>query len=109
MEIASFKNVAVGYRLYRKLTELRRERRACKNECDLLQPVYDYFHATDVLNRLTILQGDCVRAKDAIDNRTYMTRTDVLEPFLVPDRDVGAGQIIDLGSDLTEELAIEGL
>ena len=84
MEISSYKNVPEGYRLYRKLAELRRERRACKNENDLLQPVYQYFHATEVLNKLTTVQGEVAKAKSAIDARTYLVRTNALDEWLNP-------------------------
>ena len=84
MEIGSFKNVPDGYKLYRKLAELRRERRACKNENDLLQPIYEHFHATEVLNRLTIVQGEVTKCKDAIDARVYTVRTDILDEYLNP-------------------------
>lgn len=82
IEISSFKTVPVGYKLYRKMAELRRERRACKNENDLLQPIYEYFHATEVLNRLSNVQGECAKCKEAIDARTYTVRTDVLNEWV---------------------------
>jgi vacuolar-type H+-ATPase subunit I/STV1 len=108
IEIADYQPVPGGYHLYRKLAELRRERRACKNENDLLQPVFDYFHATEVLQRLTILQGDCAKAKSAIDSRTYRTRTGVLEQFIDPPKKekVDSDKIIDLGGDLDDTLKI---
>ena len=84
IEISSFKTVPTGYKLYRKMAELRRERRACKNENDLLKPIYDYFHATEVLNKLTHVQGDCGICKAAIDARTYNVRTDILDEWLEP-------------------------
>jgi hypothetical protein len=86
MEIGKFKNVPEGYRLYRKLAELRRERRACKSENDLLQPVYEYFHATEVLNKLSTVQGDCAKIRAAIDQRSYAVRTDVLDEWLEPEK-----------------------
>ncbi len=85
MEIASFKNVPDGYKIYRKFAELRRERRACKNENDLLKPIYDHFHATDVLNKLTTVQGECSMCKGAIDSRCYTTRTDILDEWMDPE------------------------
>jgi hypothetical protein len=108
IEIADYQPVPAGYHLYRKLAELRRERRACKSENDLLQPVYDYFHATEVLQRLSILQGDCAKAKSAIDSRTYRTRTGVLESFIdSPKKDrMDPEKIIDLGGNLDDALKI---
>lgn len=82
IEIAPYQNVPNGYKLYRKVAELRRERRACKNENDLLQPIYEYFHATEVLNKLSHVQGECSKAKGAIDGRTYQVRTDILDEYL---------------------------
>ena len=87
MEIGNFKNVPEGYRLYRKLAELRRERRACKNENDLLWPIYEHFHATEVLNRLTKVQGECSKLKDTIDSRYYAVRTDVLDEWMKTDKE----------------------
>lgn len=82
VEISSYKRVADGYKLYRKIAELRRERRACKNEIDLLWPIYEYFHATEVLNRLTTVQGNVSKAKEAIDQRVYGVRTDILSDWM---------------------------
>lgn len=84
IEISPFKNIAEGYRLYRKHAELRRERRACKNENDLLQPIYEHFHATEVLNKLTMVQGEVAKCKAAIDARTYTVRTDILDEYIDP-------------------------
>lgn len=82
IEIAPYQNVPNGYKLYRKLAELRRERRARKNENDLLWPIYEHFHATEVLNKLTRVQGECSKAKGGIDGRTYQVRTDILDEYL---------------------------
>lgn len=109
IEIASYKTVPNGYRLYRKLAELRRERRACKNENDLLQPIYEYFHATEVLNRLSAVQGECTKAKNAIDGRCYLVRTDILEEYLNPPKKEEAEEPIDnvLELNLDKELRVE--
>lgn len=82
IEIASNQKVTDGYKLYRRITDLRRERRACKNENDLLKPIYDYFHATDVLPKLTNVQGEVAKMKNAIDMRVYSVRTAVLDEFM---------------------------
>ena len=79
IEIAPFQNVPSGYRLYRQIAELRRERRACKNENDLLQAVYDYFHATPVLDRLAAVQGAVATADKGIKSRVYQVRSDILD------------------------------
>ena len=82
IELTENKNANAGYKLYKQLTEVRRERRRCKNEIDLLQPVYDAFHNTDILNRLSEVQGRCRNAKQFIDGRGYSIRTDVLNDFM---------------------------
>lgn len=101
MEIGKFKKVTDGYRMYRKLAELRRERRACKNENDLLWPIYEHFHATEVLNRLSTVQGEVAKVKSAIDARYYQIRTDALDEWVdqVPD-DCGTNPEIDGVSEL---------
>lgn len=86
IEMAPNKTVSGGYKLYRKLADLRRERRACKNENDLLQPVYEHFHATEVLNKLGIVQGACRGMKGTIDDRVYTIRTDILDEWLEPEK-----------------------
>lgn len=82
IEISGNKPVSDGYKLYRKIAELRRERRACKNENDLLWPVYSHFHATQVLPKLEMVQGECSKVKEAVDGRVYGIKTDVIEETL---------------------------
>jgi len=82
VEIGKNKAVPGGYGLYRKQAELLRERRQCKYENDLLQPVWDHFHATEVLPKLAMVQGECTKIKTAIDNRVYTARTDVLDEYI---------------------------
>ena len=82
MEMAKPKNVPTGYKLYKKLTDIRKERRACKNENDLLKPVYDMFHGTKLLDQLSFVQGECGKAKKAIDGRAYAIRTHILEDMI---------------------------
>ena len=79
IEAQPFKPVGQGYMIYRRLAEIRKERRACKSEIDLLWPIYEHFHATEVLNKLSMVQGECAKAKGAIDVRCYVCRTDIVE------------------------------
>ena len=53
----------------------------------MLQPIYEHFNATPVLNKLELVQGECAKAKGAIDARTYATRTDVLDEYLEPKKE----------------------
>lgn len=79
IELSIFKPVVPGYKLYRRLAELRKERRACKNEIDLLQPIWEHFHATEVLNKLSMVQGEVAKTKSAVDNRCYVCRSNIVE------------------------------
>lgn len=86
IEISPFKKVTDGYKLYRKLAELRRERRALKNENDLLKPIHDAFSQPDILNRLSKVQGDVSKTHEAIDGRVYGMRTDILNDWFEPEK-----------------------
>lgn len=79
IEMTKDKNANAGYKLYKQLCEVRRHRRRLKNEIDLLQPVYDAFHETSFLTRLTDIQGRCGSVKQIINNKGYTVRTDILE------------------------------
>lgn len=80
VEMGKNKNAKDGFILYQKICEVRRERRVCKNEIDLLQPVYDAFSGRlmDILSRV---QGECRTVKQYIDGKGYAIRTDVLDSF----------------------------
>ena len=78
MELSDNKDVVSGYRLYKKLADIRRERRACKSEIDLLKPLYDYLCSNNVMNDLSRLQGGCRISKETISKRQYTLRTDVI-------------------------------
>jgi len=82
VEMGTDKNANIGYKIYKRLAVVRRERRTCKNEMDLLQPIYDAFGGGDKLNLLAQIQGNCRIAKQTIDNRAYTVRTDVLDSFM---------------------------
>lgn len=84
MEIAPLQSAPKGYKLYRKLRELRIERRACKNENDLLRPVYDYFHATTVITKLSAVSSEVSKTKAAINSRCYTIRTNALNEVFGP-------------------------
>lgn len=81
IEMTADKNANVGYKLYKRLSEIRRERRSCKSEIELLQPVYDAFNDMEMLNTLTRIQGLCASTKRIINNRCYTVRTDILDQF----------------------------
>lgn len=82
MEMLDDLNVVGGYESYVILRETRRERRRCKNENALLQPIYDLFHATSLLDKLAAVQGDCGKIKRSIAAKGYSIRTNVLDDIL---------------------------
>ena len=81
-EMGKNKDASNGYRIYKELCAVRRKRRACQNEMDLLQPIYDMFHDTRILEQIANVQGSCRNIKQCISNKMYTVRTDVLDQFI---------------------------
>lgn len=79
IELSENMNAAEGFGMYKKLTTIRRTRRDCKNEIDLLRPVYDFLKSSDLITQLEQLQGKCRLSKQAINGRQYTLRTDVMK------------------------------
>ena len=81
IELHQNMNAADGNAMYKKLREIRRNRRQCKNEIDLLDPVYQFFksQAGDMVSQLTSVQGRCKQLKTVIDGRQYTLRTGVIQ------------------------------
>lgn len=82
IEMGSDKSANAGYKLYKELAEIRRKRRICKNEMDLLQPIYDSFGGGEKLNALAQVLGVLRTTKQSINNRSYTVRTDILDTFM---------------------------
>ena len=80
-EMASNKCVPDGFKVYAHLRDVRRERRQCKSEIELLYPVYEKFHGTTFLDQISMVQGQCGTVKRTIESRGYSIRTDVLNDF----------------------------
>lgn len=77
-----------GYDMYKRVREIRRERRVCKNENELLRPVVNFLEQNpSIISDLERLQGSCQRLKETIDDRHYTMRTDVFSALL-EDEDV---------------------
>ena len=81
-EMAKPRDIQGGYKIYKEICEVRKERRACKNEIDLLAPVYELFHGTKLLDQLSNVQGSCKQIKKTISNKGYSVRTDALDEFI---------------------------
>ncbi len=72
-------NASEGYKTYKKLAEVRRQRRNCKNENELLAPLYVFIQQNPkTVNELATVLGKCRAAKDAIEHRMYSARTDII-------------------------------
>lgn len=65
-----------------KFMNSRKERRRCKNENALLQPIYDMFHGTILLDRLAAVQGECGKIKRSISAKGYSLRTDIFDDIM---------------------------
>ena len=81
MEMTDKKKQRDGYNLYSELMKVRRERRRCKNEMEILAPVCQLFRNTKLLDQMTKIQGECGIVKESINHRLYSARTDILEKF----------------------------
>ena len=79
VELSENMNACMGNAMYKKMREIRRKRRACKNEIDLLKPLYDYLCDKRMINDLSQIQGKCRSAKEVISQRKYTLRTGVME------------------------------
>lgn len=73
-------NAANGYRAYKRLSEIRRERRNCKEEIEILEPLYVFFGKSNAtFDELQKVLGECRRTSAAIENRVYTARTKVID------------------------------
>ena len=81
IELHANMNAADGNEMYKKLREIRRNRRQCKNEMDLLEPAYNFFktQAAELATQLSVVQGKCKQLKVGIDSRQYTLRTGVIQ------------------------------
>ena len=79
IELHEDMNASEGYKTYRKLAEVRRERRVCKNENELLLPIYTFIQQNPkFINELATVLGRTRTAREAINKRMYSARTDVI-------------------------------
>ena len=79
IELHDDMNASDGYQAHKKMAEVRRERRVCKNENELLAPLYSYIQQNPkAINELTAVLGRCRAAKEAIDRQIYSARTDII-------------------------------
>lgn len=79
IELHDDMNASEGYKTYRKLAEVRRERRISKNENELLSCIYAFIQQNPkFVNELSMILGKTRAAKESIEKRIYSARTDVI-------------------------------
>ena len=79
IELHDDMNASEGYKIYRKMADVRRERRISKNENELLSPLYNFIQQNQrFINELSSVLGKTRTAKELIEKRIYSARTDVI-------------------------------
>ena len=80
IEMGDDLDVKRGFGMYKAIRSMRRKRRVCKNENDLLRPICAYLEKhSDLISQLERLQGDIAQMQSAIDGRKYTMRTQLFE------------------------------
>lgn len=77
IELSSGKDMYSGYLLYKRIRELRIERRRCKEEVELMKETYEYFKSQQgqsFKNKLQQLQGNAAKLRKTQEARTYTPR-----------------------------------
>ncbi|MBR3739482.1 MAG: hypothetical protein IKN04_03370 [Clostridia bacterium] len=79
IELSDNLNAKEGYKKYKQLADIRRERRKCKLENELLEQVFQFFNTNKaMLDQLKRIQGTCRKEKDNLSNLRYNIRTNIL-------------------------------
>ena len=79
IELHSDMNASEGYRAYRKLAAIRRQRRVCKNENELLAAAYAFIKQNPhFAGDLSGVLGKTRAAKASIEKKVYCARTDII-------------------------------
>lgn len=77
IELSPSKNMYLGYLLYKRIRELRIERRRCKDETELMKETYEFFKSQQgqgFKNKMQQLQGSARKLRDVQEKRTYKPR-----------------------------------
>ena len=77
IELSPSKDMYAGYLLYRRIRELRIERRRCKEEVELMKETYEFFKSQQgqgFKNKIQQLQGSARKLRDIQEKRTYKPR-----------------------------------
>ena len=79
IELHEDMNASEGYKTYKKLALVRRERRISKNENVLLLPMYNFIKQNPrLVNDLASVLGKTRAAKESIEKKIYSARTDII-------------------------------
>lgn len=77
IEVSPNKNMYDGYLLYKRIKELRVERRKCKEETELMKDTYEYFKSQQgqaFKGKMQQLQGNAAKLRKTQESRTYTPR-----------------------------------
>lgn len=77
IEFSPSKNMYAGYLLYKRIKELRVERRRCKEETELMKETYEFFKSQQgqaFKNKMQQLQGNARKIRKTQESRTYTPR-----------------------------------
>lgn len=77
IELSPNKNMYDGYLFYKRIKELRVERRRLKEETELMKDTYEYFksqHGQSFKGKMQQLQGNAAKLRKTQESRTYTPR-----------------------------------
>lgn len=77
IELSPSKNMYAGYLLYKRIRELRIERRRCKEQTELMKETYEFFKSQQgqsFKNKMQQLQSGAAKIRKTQENRTYSPR-----------------------------------
>ena len=77
IELSPSRNMYAGYLFYKRIRELRIERRRCKEEVELMKETYEFFKSQQgqsFKNKMQALQGSARKIRNAQEQRTYKPR-----------------------------------
>ena len=77
IELSSPKDMYNGWLLYKRIRELRIERRRCKEQTELMKEAYDFFKSQQgqsFKNKMQQLQSNAAKLRKTQESRTYTPR-----------------------------------
>lgn len=77
VELSPSKNMYAGYLFYKRIRELRIERRRCKEQTEIMKETYEFFKSQQgqsFKTKIQQLQGNAKKLRDVQEKRTYKPR-----------------------------------